>query len=345
MRIERSLRVLVTVVASLGMVATVATTASANRLAHGSFCSSTARLLSWACSAETKDDLLEGKAICLNIEDDQERAECGRELWVELVEAKDLCEEQYEARQELCEVFGEGRYDPDFDPENFEDDFSNLGTTNSHFPLPIGGEWHYEAEDEEQVVKVLDATKNVEDVTCIVVNDFVRGEESEEDTDDWFAQAKNGDVWYCGEESKDFEIFEGDVPQVPELVSNDGSFKHGVDGAKAGILFLGTPVVGATYRQEVALGDAEDVATVVSTTYGYGEDEELDELVPEALAEQYCPDDDCVVTKDFTPLEPGEFEYKYYSPGVGVFLETKPEDEEINVLVGCNVDPKCSPLP
>ena len=77
---------------------------------------------------------------------------------------------------------------------------------------------------------------------------------------------------------------------------------------------------------------------------GYGSDEELDELVPEELAELLC-DDDCMITRDFSPLEPGAFELKYYAPGIGLFLEVNPEDEEIVQLVECNMDPRCEDLP
>ncbi|MGI9590853.1 MAG: hypothetical protein ACR2P8_05755 [Myxococcota bacterium] len=311
----------------------------------GAFCSRTAQLQLHACKAELGDDYLSASAICLNVTDRGERAECFHEVWIEAAEQRGLCREQLQARRDLCALVGEGRYDPDFDPDDFESDFTNLQNPNAYFPLPIGGKWAYATEGETNVVTVRDATKNVEGVTCIVVNDLVIGEESSEDTDDWYAQAKNGDAWYCGEQAKDFELFEGDEPQEPELVSIDGSFKHGRDGDRAGGIFLRDPTVGTTYRQEVSLGNAEDAATILSTSYGYGEDDELDELVPQELAEQYCPNSDCIVTSDFTPIEPGVFERKYYSPGVGVFLETKPEDEEINVLVGCNVDPKCSPLP
>jgi len=335
---------ILTVLAMFAGFCLVATTAAATG-GHTGFCSKTARLQHHACRSELWDDTLTAKAICLNVTDREERSECYQDLWEEAGEARELCGEQRGARLDLCELVGEGRYDPDFDPDDFEDDFTDLENPNPYFPLPIGGQWAYATEGETNVVTVLDATKNVEGVTCVVINDLVVGEESSEDTDDWYAQAKNGDVWYCGEEAKDFELFEGDDPEELELVSIDGSFKQGRDGDRAGIIFLADPVVGKTYRQEVSLGNAEDAATVLSTSYGYGEDEELDELVPQALAEQYCADDDCVVTADFTPIEPGVLERKYYARGVGVFLEVKPEDDEINVLVGCNVDPKCSALP
>ncbi len=192
---------------------------------------------------------------------------------------------------------------------------------------------------------MLDETKLIDGVTCIVVNDVV-AEDGEliEDTDDWFAQHVDGTVHYCGEIARDFETFDGDDPEEPELVSIDGSFKAGRDGDKSGILFPGTPTVGDTYRQEWSASNAEDVATVISTSYGFGNDPDLDEFAPEDLVELLC-DDDCVVTADFTPIEPDVLEYKYYAAGIGLFLEVKPEDGEVAQLVDCNFDSRCDDLP
>ena len=190
-----------------------------------------------------------------------------------------------------------------------------------------------------------DETKSIEDVPCFVVSDVVTDEDDNpvEDTDDWFAQKKNGDTWYFGEISVNFELVEDDDPML-ELVDIEGSWKHGRDGAKAGLLIPKDGEVGDTYRQEWLAGDAEDIATILSRTYAYGEDEELDELVPEDLAELLC-DGDCMVTREYSPLEPGVFELKYYSPGIGIFLEVDPEEEEIVQLVDCNVDARCALLP
>ena len=85
--------------------------------------------------------------------------------------------------------------------------------------------------DEENTVVELADTKHIQGVTCIVMNDLVvMKTESTEDTNYWFGQRKDGTVDSCGEESKDLEIFEGDNPMIPELVSIDGSFKAGRDG-------------------------------------------------------------------------------------------------------------------
>ena len=149
---------------------------------------------------------------------------------------------------------------------------------------------------------------------------------------------------YCGEEVKDFERFPGDNPNEPELVSIDGSFKVGRDGTKSGILFLASPSAGTTYRQEYSLGNAEDHATVVSTTYGFGNDPVLDQHVPQALVAHLC-NNDCVVTLDGLPFDPGVLQRKYFAPNIGTFLEVDVDTGEINRLVGCNVDPKCATLP
>ncbi len=193
---------------------------------------------------------------------------------------------------------------------------------------------------------MLDATKSIEGVTCIVVHDRVEVEGVVvEDTDDWFGQRKNGTVDYCGESSRSFELFAGDDPQEPELNSIDGSWKTGVDGALPGTLFLGAPVVGRVYRQEWSPGNAEDAARVISTNYGFGNDAELDAFVPKALAQLLCAGNKCVVTGEFSPLSPDGFERKYYAAGIGVFLEVHPDSGEITQLVDCNFDARCNSLP
>ena len=308
-------------------------------------CSKTAAFQFDACGNEVRADHLLARAICINFEDEDEREECLDEAAEARSEDRELCREQRDARRDLCDVIGEDAYDPDFDPADFDDDFTDLTNPNPYRPLTIGNVWEYESEEETVTVTVLDETKLIDGVTCIVVNDIV-AEEGEviEDTDDWFAQHVDGTVFYCGEIATDFETFEDDMPALPELVSIDGSFKAGRDGDKAGILFPGAPAVGDTYRQEWSASNAEDVATVLSTTYSFGDDPDFDEFAPQDLVDLLCAGD-CVVTAEFTPLDPGELEYKYYAPGIGMFLEVKPEDGEVAQLVSCNFDPRCDLLP
>jgi len=309
------------------------------------FCSRTANALFRACGHEVQDDSFIAAAVCINVSDDEERAECLADARDSRDEGDQLCREQLAGRLDACELLGEERYDPDFDPASFDDDFENLTNPNPYFPLAIGNRWEYGGGTEAVTVEVLNQTKLIKGVTCIVVRDRVMDDgDLVEDTDDWFAQAKDGNVWYCGEEVKDFETFEGDDPQRPELVSIDGSFKAGRDGDKPGVIFRASPLPGEVYREEFSLGNAEDVTEVLSTTYGFGSDPELDRFVPKPLAELLCSGD-CVVTRNFSPLEPGVFARKYYASGIGFFLEVKPDTGEVVQLVDCNVDPRCVMLP
>jgi hypothetical protein len=308
----------------------------------GGACSATARAGLKACKHEAVDDFWEAYGICLN---EADRAECIGDARAERRESREECREIFWARLDLCEELGEEPYDPDFDPEDFDSDFANLTNPNPYWPIAVGNQWSYVGGDEEITVEVVDATKLIEDVTCIVVNDVVEEDgEVIEDTDDWQAQARDGAVHYCGEIALNFETFEGDDPEVPEVVDIEGSWKAGRDGAKSGVLMQAEPEVGQVYRQEWAFGDAEDVAEVLSTDYGFGNDAELDEFVPEDLATLLC-NDDCLVTRDFTPLEPDAEERKYYAPDIGLFLEADPESGDIVQLVDCNFHPACAALP
>lgn len=313
--------------------------------ARDRFCSDTARAQYVACQNEAKDDRLTLKAICINTEDDEERAECLDEFKESRTDGNEECREQRDARRDLCDLLGEDRYNPDFDPDDFDTDFVNPPNLNPYLPVKIGNFWAYEGGGETNTVEMLPKTKLIEDVTCLVSRDLVKvGGVDLEDTDDWFGQRKDGAVVYCGEEVKDFATFAGDNPVERELVEIEGSFKVGRDGDRHGTLMPGTPEVGRTYRQEWSPGNAEDAATILSTTYSFGDDPELDAFVPQALADHLC-DHDCIVTFDFSPLEPEAREHKFYALGIGVFLEVDLTNGEINRLVGCNVGPKCATLP
>ena len=343
--------------------------ADGNRHGKRGVCSTTAKLALKACRAEAHDDLLVATANCINLSDRDDRRGCKREVRKENSDFLELCKEQFDARLDVCDLVGEGPYDPDFETDQFEPG------GNRYFPLTVGNEWKYKSEftDEEGediteiiTVRVLDnedqpgtfATKNIgrsedsDGVTCLVVNDLVEANgELIEDTDDWYTRnVETGDVWYCGELARDFETFEDDSPPIPELVSIDGSFKPFRDGDKPGILVPERPHKRQAYRQEFSLGNAEDVAQVLSTDYVFGGEtntpKSLDYLVPEALANRFCPDKDagCMVTRDFTPLEPDVEERKYRAPGIGVFLEVNVTEEVITELVECNVDSNC-PVP
>jgi hypothetical protein len=312
------------------------------------YCSETAEVQFSGCKFEIQDDAHKAKAICINITDSQERKQCFIEASTALKESNKLCEAQRKARKQLCNAIGEARYDPDLNPANFDQDFTHLTHPNPYRPLGIGNHWKYEGGGETVFIDVLNKTKLIDGLTCLVVRDtVVLNGELHEDTLDWFAQAKNGDVFYCGEEVKDYESFDGDNPREPELIEIAGSFKQGRNGDKAGITFKGKSVVGDIYRQEFSVGNAEDVVQVLSTSYSFGSNAELDKFVPPALAKALCANKDCIVTGEFTPINPSPegFARKYYAPGIGVFLEVVPSTGGIVQLVECNMDSKCTTLP
>jgi hypothetical protein len=153
-------------------------------------------------------------------------------------------------------------------------------------------------------------------VTCIVVHD--RAELNgvlSEDTLDWYAQDVEGNVWYFGEQSLQYE--NGKVASI------DGSWEAGEDGALPGIIMKAHPAVGDVYRQEFALGEAEDLARVLS----------LDASATVPFGGTY---DNCLKTEDFSPLEPDHVENKFFAAGVGEILtidtDTGVREELIDVV-------------
>lgn len=188
----------------------------------------------------------------------------------------------------------------DLDPADFTTEIDN-----PYWPLAAGTRWVYRETNEageelRVVVTVTSATKETAaGVTARVVRDTVTLDGRViEDTFDWYAQDSEGTVWYLGEDTAEFE--DG------EVVSREGSFEAGVDGALAGVIMPADPSPGMAYRQEYFEGEAEDNGEVVSC------DEQVD--VP---AGHY---DDVLLTKDTITIEPGVLEYKLYARGVGLVL-------------------------
>src|SRR4030095_7626765 len=191
-----------------------------------------------ACGNQTLDDYWIAFGICINESDARDRAEGFGDAKASRDAENGLWGAQRARRATLCASLGEDRYDPEFEAADFDRDFANLTNPNPYFPLGIGNQWEFRSQDQSTVVEVLNRTKLIDDVRCIVVRDVVHEEgKLHEATNDWYAQAKNGNVWYCGEETGTYETIQGDRPQLPELVSIDGSFKAGRDGDKPGIIF------------------------------------------------------------------------------------------------------------
>lgn len=193
----------------------------------------------------------------------------------------------------------QGSEPANLDPANFV-----AVIDNPYWPMAPGSRWVYRETDSEGAeqrveVTVTDRTKTILGITATVVHDVV-SEDGEvlEDTFDWYAQDTWGNVWYLGEDTKEFE--DGKV------VTTEGSWEAGVDGAEAGVVVPASPEVGLAYRQEYYEGEAEDAGEILS----------LDEQVEVPFGAY----DDVVMTKDTTPLEPDVLEHKFYARGVGPVL-------------------------
>lgn len=170
--------------------------------------------------------------------------------------------------------------------------------TNPYWPMEPGTRWVYQEGAQRNVVTVLSRTETIRGAETRVVHDTV-AEHGKliEDTYDWYAQDRRGNVWYMGEATKEFS---------GRHVSTEGSWRAGVNGAQAGIIVPAHPRIGASYRQEYLKGHAEDNARNLS----------LDEQVTVPQGHY----DNVFMTRETTPLEPRVLEYKFYARGVGPVL-------------------------
>lgn len=186
---------------------------------------------------------------------------------------------------------------------------------NQYLPLSPGTVRLYQGESEDGpetiVYEVLEETRDVDGVTCVVVQDRVFMEDLLiEDTHDWFAQDDDGIVWYLGEDVINYEYDDDDNVTGSD---NEGAWEGGVDGAIPGIVMKATFVVGDSYQQEYYEGEAEDMARILALDFQF-------ELEDGSVYEN------CLKTRDWNPFEPDDKENKYYAPGVGMIREELKED-------------------
>jgi hypothetical protein len=171
------------------------------------------------------------------------------------------------------------------DPKDFTSEIDN-----PYWPMTQGSHWVYRETDAEGSVRRVDVTvtdkaKRIVGIDALVVHDVVTEDgKVKEDTYDWYAQDKDGNLWYLGEDTKEFDNGK---------VSTEGSWEAGVDGAQPGVLIPGDPKPGLTYRQEYYKGHAEDAAEVLRV------------------------DANTLHTRETTALEPNLVEEKFYRRDVG----------------------------
>jgi hypothetical protein len=192
-------------------------------------------------------------------------------------------------------------YTMPFDASNFTEP-----AENPYFPLKPGMKWEYRELDDEGDVEakvlfeVTKATKTIMGVECMIIRDQVFEERRlVEDTLDYFAADRFGNIWYFGEDSRDFER--------GNIVSVEGSWLAGAEGAMPGLFLAAEPKVGMVFKQEVSPGQAEDMGEVVA----------LDATVRVKKGKY----ENCLKIREWNPLEPGAVEFKYLAKGVGVVLE------------------------
>ena len=180
---------------------------------------------------------------------------------------------------------------------------------NQYWPLPVGGSFAYMAETEDgceyNKLTITGDTEVVDGYTTLVVRD--QEWESEEcnvatatlaeDTLDFYAmEIATQNIWYFGEVT-------WAIDEDSEECTDDGAWLAGVDDAAAGIVMLGSPSPGDRYQQEYWEDEAEDWGAVLRLNAKVSID--------------YGDFAACLMTREWTPLEPGEIEHKFYCPEPG----------------------------
>ena len=195
-----------------------------------------------------------------------------------------------------------------FDLENCN---SASSGENSYFILKpgyqviLGGQ--EDGEELELVITVLNETKVVDGVeTRIVEEKETEGGNLIEVSRNYFAICKpTNNAIYFGEED--------DMYKDGKTVDHEGAWLAGENGSKAGMIMPGKAEVGLKYYQEIALGVAEDRAEIMSVNVT------LD--TPAGTFKQVLK------TEETNPLKPGEKEFKFYAPGIGLI-----QDEAIKLV-------------
>jgi hypothetical protein len=186
-------------------------------------------------------------------------------------------------------------YDPKIVPARF-----SATITNRYMPLAPGRSWVYtglkDGVPERVDVRISRRRKTILGVPCVVVSDIVTSNHTlVEKTVDWYSQDAKGDVWYFGEDTKEYAN--------GVVTSTHGTWQAGVDAAKPGIVIAAHPKPGGFYRQEYRPGQAEDMARVLRLGGT--------QTVPAGTFHGV------VETFDKDPLNPDKQEHKWYAPGVG----------------------------
>jgi len=274
-------------------------------------CQQTALDAFTACRGAAESDSKVALGKCVNISDPATRKDCQKQAATDLADALDTCQGGQEVRQAACQKFGPAPYDPVIDPANFVSKIDN-----PFFPLVPGTTFIYEDHFGGSLMRdefaVTHKTRVIDGVTCVEVHDsvFTNGALTE-DTLDFFAQDKDGNVWYFGESTQELEN--------GLIFTISGTFMAGVNNDKPGIIMKAHPAVGDFYRQEFSLGNAEDFAQTLS--------------LKASVTVPFGSFDHCLRSQETTPLEPDVVEDKFYVRGVGNILAVDEHTGERTELI------------
>ena len=176
---------------------------------------------------------------------------------------------------------------------------------NPWYPLKPGSVYVYrgvkDREPAREVMTVTHQTRVIDGAPCVVVRDllYLSGR-LEERTTDWYTQDAKGNVWYFGERTAELD-------KNGKVTNTTGSWTAGVHGARPGIFMFAHPTIGRWARQEYYKGQAEDHFMVLS--------------LRASVRVPYISTSHAMLTKEWTPLEPGVIDHKYYVRGIGTVLE------------------------
>ena len=177
--------------------------------------------------------------------------------------------------------------------------------TNPWYPLLPGSRWVYrgvkDGEPSREVMTVTRRTRTIQGAPCVVVSDllYLRGR-LEERTEDYYTQDAQGRVWYFGERTAELD-------RQGHVKNTSGSWLAGRNGAKAGIFMFTHPKPGQSARQEYYKGEAEDHFQVLRLGV--------------SIRVPFIRSRSALLTKEWTPLEPGVIDHKFYVRGIGTVLE------------------------
>jgi len=272
-------------------------------------CQAIAKLVIGSCQAEAQGTKLLTEARCNNISDAANQQACVQTAHSAAKEERQSCKDKQRLWKVACARLGPAPYSPVIDAANFP---TPKTIDNPFFPLQPGTTFVYEGQTadgfEHVEFAVTHATRVILGITCVEVHDVrkVAGKVVE-DTRDWFAQDRLGNVWYFGENTT--LIDDSGLPLVAGGLPTDlsGTWTAGVDGAQPGFVMEANPTVGDFYRQEFLAGEAEDMAEVKSLT--------ASESVPATT----CANE-CLETEESSTLAPGDIEHKFYKKNVGNVL-------------------------